>query len=83
MLAWVVRCHLVYSGDIVQARGVHTQHPKISNSGQEAGPHQVGTTRADKLDYLLLTTIQSTSTFSVDTICSGLVAGLSGPQVQS
>jgi len=82
MLAWVVRCHLVYSGDIVQARGVHTQHPKMSNSGQHAGLHQVGTTRADKLDYLLLTTIQSTSTAQADSICSELVAGPSGPQGQ-
>ena len=57
MLTWMVRCHIVYSGDIVQARGAHTQHPKISISGQQAGLHQVGTTRADKLDYLLLTTI--------------------------
>jgi len=33
VLTWMVRCHLVYSSDIIQARGAHSLHPKISNSG--------------------------------------------------
>ena len=28
MLTWMVRCHAVYSSDIIQARGVHTQASK-------------------------------------------------------
>jgi hypothetical protein len=29
VLTWMVGCHLDYSSDIIQARGVHTHHPKI------------------------------------------------------
>ena len=33
VLTWMVGRHLDYNSDIIQARGVHTQQPKISNSG--------------------------------------------------